>query len=152
MVIRGTIMINTVLIIDDNALDNAVLRNYLYNARLNLLSALNGREALDMLEGRNVDVIVLDLVMPVMDGLDFLKEFKKTCYYNTIPVIITTSLDSEETIRSVVTEYEVFDYIIKPLDQINRMILINKIRTAIRYRNALKELFSFRRQREEDGN
>ena len=77
MVIRGTIMINTVLIIDDNALDNAVLRNYLYNARLNLLSALNGREALDMLEGRNVDVIVLDLVMPVMDGLDFLKEFKK---------------------------------------------------------------------------
>ena len=69
-------MINTVLVIDDNALDNAVLRNYLYNTRLNLISALNGREALDMLEGRNVDVIVLDLVMPVMDGLDFLKEFK----------------------------------------------------------------------------
>ncbi|NLW01807.1 MAG: response regulator [Clostridiaceae bacterium] len=144
-------MINTVLVIDDNALDNAVFRNYLYSERLNLLSALNGREALDMLEGRNVDVIVLDLVMPVMDGLEFLKAFKKTSYYNFIPVIITTSMDSEETIRSVISEYDVFDYVIKPLDQINKMILVNKIRTAIRYRSALKELYSLKEQKEEDG-
>ncbi len=144
-------MINTVLVIDYNALDNAVFRNYLYSERLNLLSALNGREALDMLEGRNVDVIVLDLVMPVMDGLEFLKAFKKTSYYNFIPVIITTSMDSEETIRSVISEYDVFDYVIKPLDQINKMILVNKIRTAIRYRSALKELYSLKEQKEEDG-
>jgi PleD family two-component response regulator len=144
-------MINTVLVIDDNALDNAVFRNYLYSERLNLLSALNGREALDMLEGRNVDVIVLDLVMPVMDGLEFLKAFKKTSYYNFIPVIITTSMDSEETIRSVISEYDVFDYVIKPLDQINKMILVNKIRTAIRYRSALKELYSLKEQKEEEG-
>ena len=144
-------MINTVLVIDDNALDNAVFRNYLYSERLNLLSALNGREALDMLEGRNFDVIILDLVMPVMDGLEFLKAFKKTSYYNFIPVIITTSMDSEETIRSVISEYDVFDYVIKPLDQINKMILVNKIRTAIRYRSALKELYSLKEQKEEDG-
>ena len=104
-----------------------------------------------MLEGRNVDVIVLDLVMPVMDGLEFLKAFKKTSYYNFIPVIITTSMDSEETIRSVISEYDVFDYVIKPLDQINKMILVNKIRTAIRYRSALKELYSLKEQKEEDG-
>ncbi|HOQ75096.1 MAG TPA: response regulator [Thermoclostridium sp.] len=144
-------MINTVLVIDDNALDNAVLRNYLYNERLNLLSALNGREALDMLEGRNVDVIVLDLVMPVMDGLEFLKAFKKTSYYDLIPVIIITSQDSEETIKSVISEYEVFDYVIKPLDQVRRLILVNKIKTAIRYRNALKELYSLKRQQCGDG-
>jgi len=70
-------MIDTVLVIDDNALDNAILRNYLYNEHVNIISALNGREALDMLEGRNIDVIVLDLSMPVMNGLEFLKEFKK---------------------------------------------------------------------------
>lgn len=145
-------MINTVLVIDDSALDNAVLRNYLYSEHLNLISALNGREALDMLEGRNIDVIVLDLVMPVMDGLGFLKAFKKTSYYGTIPVIITTSMDSEDIIRSVITEYEVFDYIIKPLDQISKMILINKIKTAIRYRNAMKEIHSLRNQKDEDGN
>jgi len=148
---RGKAMINTVLVIDDNALDNAVLRNYLYNERLNLLSALNGREALDMLEGRNVDVIVLDLVMPVMDGLEFLKAFKKTSYYDLIPVIIITSQDSEETIKSVISEYEVFDYVIKPLDQVRRLILVNKIKTAIRYRNALKELYSLKRQQCGDG-
>jgi len=145
-------MINTVLVIDDNALDNALFRNLLYNERLNMLSALNGREALDMLEGRNVDVIVLDLVMPVMDGLEFLKEFRKTAYYDFIPVIIITSLDSEETIRSILSEYEIFDFIIKPLDRANKAILVNKIRTAIRYRNALKELHSQRKQKEGDGN
>lgn len=144
-------MINTVLVIDDNALDNAVWRNYLYNEHFNVISALNGRDALDMLEGRNIDVIVLDLVMPVMDGLGFLKELKKTSYYGMIPVIVTTSADSEERIKSVIDDYEVFDYIIKPLDQFSRLILINKIRTAIRYRNALKELHSLRRQLEKDG-
>ncbi|HOK43095.1 MAG TPA: response regulator [Thermoclostridium caenicola] len=145
-------MINTVLVIDDNALDNAVLRNYLYNEHLNLISALNGREALDMLEGRNIDVIVLDLVMPVMDGLSFLKAFKKTSFYGKVPVIVTTSRDSEDIIHKVITEYEVFDYILKPLDKINKMILINKIRSAIRYRNALKELDTLRRKKDRDGN
>ena len=143
-------MINTVLVIDDNALDNAVFRNYLYSERLNLLSALNGREALDMLEGRNVDVIVLDLVMPVMDGLEFLKAFKKTSYYNFIPVIITTSMDSEETIRSVISNMMSLT-MLSSLDQINKMILVNKIRTAIRYRSALKELYSLKEQKEEEG-
>lgn len=144
-------MINTVLVIDDSALDNAVMRNYLYNEHVNFLSALNGREALDMLEGRNVDVIILDLVMPVMGGLEFLREFKKTSYYGFIPVIVIKSQDSEETIRSVITKYEVFDYIIKPLDRINKLILVNKIKMAIRYRNALKELYTLKRKTYGDG-
>lgn len=145
-------MIDTVLVIDDNALDNAILRNYLYNEHVNIISALNGREALDMLEGRNIDVIVLDLSMPVMNGLEFLKEFKKTRYYSFIPVIVTTAQSSEETIRTVINGYDVFDYIIKPLDRINRLILVNRIKWAIRWRKTLKELYTLKRQKDGDGN
>jgi response regulator RpfG family c-di-GMP phosphodiesterase len=137
-------MINTVLVIDDNALDNAVLRNYLYNERCNLISALNGREALDMLEGRNVDVIILDMVMPVMDGPAFLNEFKKSGYYGQIPIIVTTKMESGEMAEKIIGDYEIFDYVIKPLDHINRVILVNKIKSAIRYREALKELAALR--------
>ena len=144
-------MINTVLVTDDSALDNAVLRNYLYNERLNLISALNGREALDMLEGRKIDVIILDMMMPVMDGLTFLSEFKKTAYYEAIPIIVTTNSDSDDMIKKVIGEYEIFDYIIKPLDRINKLILVNRIKAAIRYRNVMKELSTLKAHAAEGG-
>ncbi len=133
-------MINTILITDDSALDNAILRNYLYNERYNILFALNGKEALELIGSRNIDLILLDMVMPVMDGPTFLRELKKTHHYANIPVILTTSVDSADTISQMMSEFELFDYIIKPLDHLNRIILVNKIKSAIRYRNVLKEL------------
>lgn len=70
-------MINTILVIDDNVFDNAIIKNYLYGERYSIVSALNGREALELIESRNIDLILLDIVMPIMDGYDFLKEFSK---------------------------------------------------------------------------
>lgn len=133
-------MINTILVIDDSALDNAVLRNILYHEHYNIISALNGREALDMIEGRNIDLILLDRVMPIMDGMAFLNELKKTPYYQTIPVIMTTSTDKTDIISKTIHEFELFDYVLKPLDAINHLIFTNKIKAALRYRKAVKEL------------
>ncbi|HOQ36412.1 MAG TPA: response regulator [Acetivibrio sp.] len=132
-------MNNTILVTDDNMLDNAIIRNYLYSERYSIVSAVNGREALDLIESRNVDLIVLDLVMPVMDGYEFLKEFSKTLYYKEIPVIVATNADDPENIRKTL-EYEIFDYIIKPLDNINKLIIANKIKSGLKYRNTLLEL------------
>lgn len=131
-------MINTILIADDNPLDNAFLKNALYHEHYNIISALNGREALEMIESRNIDLILLDIAMPVMDGLDFLREFYKTGYYRTIPVIMTTRMDKADIITDVIDEFEIFDYLIKPLDGIHHAILVNKIRAALRYRKAMK--------------
>lgn len=131
-------MINTILVTDDNVLDNAILRNYLYHERCNIISALNGREALELIESRNIDVILLDLVMPVMDGFEFLKEFSKTKYYKEIPIIVASSLDKTENIEEILN-YDIYDYIIKPLDHINRLILVNKIRNAIKHRHQTLE-------------
>lgn len=132
-------MLNTILVTDDNVLDNAIIRNYLYNERYNMISALNGREALELIESRNVDLILLDLVMPVMDGYEFLKEFSKTNYYRDIPIIVASSLENTENIEKIL-EFNIFDYIIKPLDHINRLILVNKIKVAIKYRNSIIDL------------
>jgi response regulator RpfG family c-di-GMP phosphodiesterase len=132
-------MNNTILVTDDNMLDNAIIRNYLYTERYSLVSAVNGREALDLIDSRNIDLILLDMVMPVMDGYEFLKEFSKTLYCKEIPVIVATSTDDPENIQKTL-EYEVFDYIVKPLDNINKLILANKIKAALKYRNALLDI------------
>jgi PleD family two-component response regulator len=132
-------MINTILVTDDNVLDNAILRNYLYNERFNLISALNGREALELVESRNVDLIILDLIMPVLDGFGFLKQFSKTELYKEIPIIIASSIDDTKDIEEIL-KYNIYDYVIKPLDHINRQIMLNKIKKAIEYRTNILEL------------
>jgi PleD family two-component response regulator len=132
-------MISTILVTDDNVLDNAILKNYLYKERFNVISALNGREALEQLEIRNIDLIILDLVMPVLDGFQFLKQFSKIELYKEIPIIIASSLDDSKDIEQIL-KFNIYDYVIKPLDHINRLIMVNKIKNALEYRKMLLDL------------
>jgi len=149
-------MIHTILVIDDCTLDNAVIRNLLYNERYNTISALNGREALDLIESRNVDLIFLDMTMPVMDGTAFLAEFKRTNYYRTIPVVIVTGREKSDIIEKVMLEYDIFDFILKPfdkiksLDSVDYLIFVNKIKAALRYRAAMKKLEEMKSKDERD--
>lgn len=133
-------MIHTLLIVDDNILDNAKIRNLLYNEKFNLLSAINGQEALDFIESRNIDLILLDIIMPVMDGFEFLELFSKTVYSKHIPIIVTTNLSDNESINKILSYNNIFDYIIKPIDKLNNKILINKIKTGISYRKLLSNI------------
>ncbi|WP_024831404.1 response regulator [Ruminiclostridium josui] len=131
-------MISTILVTDDNILDNAILRNYLYKERVNIVSVLNGREALDIVESRNVDVIILDLIMPVLDGFGFLEEFCKMNSYREIPVIISSNLEMDQIEKAL--NYDIFDFIPKPINKINRMVVVNKVRKAIQFRKMISQL------------
>lgn len=144
-------MVHTILVTDDSALDNAILRNYLYPEHFNLISALNGREALELLNARNIDLILLDMVMPVLDGFGFLEEFSKLPLYRKIPIIITTSLSDADSIKQIMTKYDIYDYVIKPLDHVNRLIMVNKIKTGIHYRTLLLEHDQTNQKPKEDG-
>ena len=88
---------NTILIVDDEELLKKSLYDVL-NEKYDVLEASNGQEALDVLKEhyKDIAVIVLDLVMPVMDGIEFLKHFNKHEKYKNIPVIVATSSDEEE--------------------------------------------------------
>ncbi len=134
----GIIMISTILVTDDSALDNAIMRNYLYKERVNIVSALNGREALDLIESRNIDIIILDLEMPVLDGFGFLEEFSKTNFYKEIPIIIASGIEEDEIEK--VFAYDIYDFIRKPINSMNKLILINKIRKALQFRKMIVEL------------
>lgn len=82
-----------VLIIDDEPDARALLRKILAKEGWHTQTANNGREALELLEQTTPSLILLDLMMPVMDGFTFIKELKKIDPENKIPVIVVTARD-----------------------------------------------------------
>ena len=84
-----------VLIVEDNAINRALLHNILCD-KYEPLEAENGAEALDILarEGHAISAIILDIVMPVMDGYEFLRRFQQIADLRDIPVVVSTQKDS----------------------------------------------------------
>lgn len=91
-------MPRTVLIVDDNGVNRGVLRKIL-SERYEVLEAGDGREALEIVaqRGAGLSAILLDLVMPGMDGFAFLLELRRQYAQANIPVIVMTGEDDEDT-------------------------------------------------------
>jgi CheY-like chemotaxis protein/anti-sigma regulatory factor (Ser/Thr protein kinase) len=86
--------VTTILIVDDNALDRKVMGSSVEAAGWAAEFAENGREALVKLAQRQPDVILTDLQMPEMDGLELVQQMKVR--YPAIPVVLVTAYGSEE--------------------------------------------------------
>ena len=86
---KGVTMQKQILIVEDNELNRAILREILA-ADYQVLEAGNGQEALDILQQRrdSVALILLDVMMPVMDGYAFLDRIKADPELSLIPVIV----------------------------------------------------------------
>jgi CheY-like chemotaxis protein len=96
-----------ILIVDDEFGVLEVLEFILTDLGYSVMTALNGRDALARLKQARPDVIVLDLMMPVMDGAAVLKVLAAEPEYRSIPVIVTSALP-EETVRQRCTGYTLF--------------------------------------------
>lgn len=85
-----------ILVVEDNEINRATLCVIL-SSQYTVLEAENGEQALSLLEKyrEGISLILLDIVMPVMDGYTFLKHLKADNRLNSIPVIVTTSNNSE---------------------------------------------------------
>jgi len=89
-----------VLVVDDDAVSRLFLKNLLKKFNSDVVVAENGAQALKMLDG--VDIIILDLIMPVMDGVTFMKVLKELLKEKRPPVIaVTTDDDKKEEAREV---------------------------------------------------
>ncbi|MFV0362270.1 MAG: EAL domain-containing protein [Suipraeoptans sp.] len=88
---------SNILIVEDSIVNRQILKKML-EQDYDLIEAVNGQEALDILKDNwiNIDLILLDIVMPVMDGYAFLSALKNYPDYQTIPIIVTTSNDSDK--------------------------------------------------------
>ena len=100
----------TILIVDDELLIRNVIKEYLLNEGYKVLEAKDGFDALRVISDNKVDLIVLDIMMPKMDGFTCLSEIRKT---KNIPVIML-SARKEETDKLNSFDLGADDYVTKP--------------------------------------
>ena len=90
----------TILLVEDDAILSDAFKLSLEKNNYFVHTAPNGQAALELLEKQPIDVILLDLLMPVMDGKEFLRAFDNT---DDIPVIVFSNLDDKSTIKEVLS-------------------------------------------------
>ena len=84
-------MAKTVLIVDDSATIRQVVGMTLKGAGYEVMEASDGKDALNKLDGKKINLIISDVNMPNMDGITFVKEAKKLANYKFTPVIMLTT-------------------------------------------------------------
>lgn len=109
------------MIIDDSYTNRVLLKAVLDDLDINVTEVSSGLKALKLLNGTSPDIILLDMCMPQMNGIDFLKEMKERNIM--IPVIVISVLD-DQTYMKQALQHGANEYLIKPLE-------INKLLTTI---------------------
>ena len=100
----------SVLVIEDDPTTRDVLRRYLTRASLEVIEADNGASGLDVFAHGSPDLVILDLMLPGIDGLDVCERIRRT---SAVPIMILTALGSESD-RVVGLEQGADDYVVKP--------------------------------------
>lgn len=105
------------LVIDDNEGNRDMLARRLRHQGYRVSVAENGRQGLDFLAAHSVDLILLDVLMPEMDGYVVLKELKSSKEWHDIPVIMVSALGEIESVVRCI-EQGAEDYLTKPFDPV----------------------------------
>lgn len=120
-----------IIVVEDNAINRAALCVIL-SPQYTVLEAENGAQALELLEKyrEGISLILLDIVMPVMDGYTFLKHLKADHRLNSVPVIVTTSSNSEAD-EVAALSHGATDFITKPY---RAQVILHRAASIIRLR------------------
>jgi DNA-binding response OmpR family regulator len=121
----STNMANTILVVDDEKNIVQLARLYLSNEGFRVEEAHDGKQALEKARALSPDLIVLDLMMPEMDGLTVCKEIRKT---SSVPVIILTARN-DDVDKIVGLEIGADDYVTKPF---NPRELVARVKAVLR--------------------
>ncbi|NOX92173.1 MAG: response regulator [Gammaproteobacteria bacterium] len=107
----------SILVVDDNEMNRDLLLRRLGNAEFQLASATDGEEALALLRAQSFDLVLLDIMMPVLDGYQTLQVIQNDAVLRRVPVIMITALDDvDSAVRCI--EMGAVDYVTKPFNPI----------------------------------
>lgn len=126
-----------ILVVDDERLIRNVIREYLENEKYEVFEAENGFDALRVLETNRVDLIILDIMMPRMDGFETLKEIRKT---KDTPVIMLSAMKEEEDKLSSFN-LGVDDYITKPFSPKE---LVARVKAHLKRTNGKENAYTYK--------
>ncbi|MCU0552764.1 MAG: response regulator [Leptolyngbya sp. Prado105] len=90
---HGTSSLTSVMVVEDNTENREMISRQLIKAGWRVLEAENGRRAIDLLQVEQPAVILLDLMMPEMDGFEFIRELRQHPQWRSLPVIVLTAKD-----------------------------------------------------------
>ncbi len=90
-----------VLVVDDELMNRDVIGKILSKEGFFILEASNGIEALQILKNDHVDLVLMDLMMPVMDGFEAIGVIRNKSCYDRLPLIAVTALNDSETTQRV---------------------------------------------------
>lgn len=112
-----------ILIAEDDDDARIALKLMLKLSRFDVIEAVNGRQAVDIVFAEKPDLVLMDLSLPVMDGLQATREIRRQPEFQRLPIIFVTGYDSQETIDRIQANGGT-DYINKPIefDDLKKMI------------------------------
>jgi DNA-binding response OmpR family regulator len=132
-------MSNKILVVDDQASVRQLLQDYLSEQGFKVITATDGQNAIYTARHEEPDLILLDIMMPRMDGYDFLRQYRQE---RQTPVIIITARE-EETDAVVGLELGADDYVIKPF---RMRELVARIHAVLRRKDESPEKFNLYRE------
>jgi len=132
-----------ILVVDDQPNNVFILRDRLKHENFEVLTAYNGPEAIDLAEKESPDLILLDVMMPEMDGFEVCSILTRQDLTKNIPIILLTALTSPQDIENGL-QSGAYDYIKKPF---NKVELIARINSALRFSEARKILLEMEKIR-----
>lgn len=125
-----------ILVVDDTKLNRVLLTEYLKKLGQTVVVAENGLQAIEVFEKENPDLVIMDVMMPEMDGYEATRRIKALCGDRWVPIIFMSALTSvEEQTKGLDSGGD--DYLTKP---VNFTILTSKIRVMLRIANMQKKL------------
>lgn len=109
-------MKKTILVVDDFENTRWVIQFTLRKLDCEILQASNGKEAMKFFDGRNIDLLITDLNMPEMNGIELVKKVREDPIYEFIPIIMLTTETNPEKMKQA-TDVKVTVWVKKPFEQ-----------------------------------
>lgn len=120
----------TILVVEDEAAMLHALYDKFTLEGFYVEKASNGREGLEILREDKPNLILLDVIMPTMDGVSMLKEIRSNPEYNTIPIIILSNLNPNDEVLYLVARSQPAYYLIKSETKLE--VLLAKVKTILK--------------------
>lgn len=124
----------SILIVEDDKNIQKLMSIWLKKAEYDVLTAENGEEAVNILSSQKVQLLLVDIMMPVMNGIELLKYVHQNNIHT--PVIITTAKDSIED-KKICFDLGADDYLVKPID---REELLLRVRAVLKRCNVIDDM------------
>lgn len=128
-------MAETILLIEDDFKMRRIIKDYLFRSAFQVLEAEDGEEGLDLFRANDISLVILDVMMPRLDGWSVCRELKRE---STAPIIMLTAR-GEESDELFGFELGVDDYISKPF---NPQILVARVKALLKRAAGSEEQFS----------